>query len=55
MGVELVGFSFTKMIGKPPQRNRELNNENREGGSSVKTQQILLILVELLDRGKTFH
>lgn len=31
------------------------DNENREGGSSVKTQQILLILVELLDRGKTFH
>ena len=29
MGVELVGFSFTKMIGKPPQRNRDLNKENR--------------------------
>lgn len=29
MGVELVGFSVAKTIGKPPQRNRELNNENR--------------------------
>jgi len=31
------------------------DSENREGGSRVKTQQILLIQVELLDREKTFH
>ena len=31
------------------------DSENRERGSRVKTQQILLILGELLDTGKTFH
>ena len=31
------------------------DSENRERGSRVKTQQILLILGELLDPGKTFH